>query len=113
MVIFYLHESIAFYYYSFYDLNYTNKNLGMFMMTSSLALMKERGFDSIYLGSCYSRNALYKSQFIGFQFWNGFQWSENIKELKFLIERDGGEVDKHLLESPLFYDEFYPKGFIE
>ncbi len=111
LVVFYVEESrAAFYYYSFYDLDYPNKSLGMFMMTCSVALLKEHGFDFIYLGSCYSRNALYKSQFAGFQFWNGFKWSENIKELKYLIERDGGEVDQHLLETAFFVDEFYPEG---
>lgn len=112
LVVFYLDApSLAFYYYSFYDIFSKNKNLGMFMMTSSVALMKELGYDFIYLGSCYSRNALYKSQFTGFQFWNGFRWSDIIKELKYLIERDGGEVDKHLLENPDFVENFYPKGF--
>lgn len=111
LVVFYLEEkSAAFYYYSFYDLDYPNKNLGMFMMTSSVALLKQMGFEFIYLGSCYNRNALYKSQFAGFQFWNGFTWSENIKELKYLIERDRGEVDQHLLETAFFVDEFYPEG---
>lgn len=112
LVVFYLDDkNAAFYYYSFYDLDYPNKSLGMFMMTSSVALLKERGFHYIYLGSCYSRNALYKSQFSGFQFWNGFKWSDDIKELKFLIERDGGEVDKHLLENEFYIQEFYPEGF--
>ena len=110
LVVFYLNEpQMAFYYYSFYDLKY--KNLGMYMMTSSIALIKERDCHYIYLGSCYSRNALYKSQFSGFQFWNGFRWSENIRELKYLIERDGEYVDKHLLETPHFKSNFYPEGW--
>ncbi|MBN1478727.1 hypothetical protein EH223_17345 [candidate division KSB1 bacterium] len=112
LVVFYLDQpDVAFYYYAFYDVNHVNKSLGMTMMTSSVALMKEKGFHYIYLGSCYSRTALYKSQFSGFQFWNGFRWSENIKELKYLIERDRGEVDKHLLETPDFIENFYPVGW--
>ena len=67
--------AVAYYYYAFYDLNYYSRNLGMFMMTSAVALFAERGFDFLYLGSCYSRNALYKTQFAGAEFFNGVRWS--------------------------------------
>ena len=113
VVLFLDFPTVAFYYYSFYDLDYANKNLGMFMMTSALQHVKKLGYNFIYLGSCYSRNALYKTQFAGFQFWNGFRWSDNLQELKYLIQRDSQDVDKHLLETPEFIDEFYPKGFLE
>ena len=103
-------QSLAFYYYSFYDLEYTKDSLGMFMMTASVKYFAEQNFNHLYLGSCYSRNALYKTQFTGAEFFNGFQWSQNIKELKFLIERDAKTVDKHLLENAEFADLFYPDG---
>ncbi len=104
------HPKAAFYYYAFYDLNHANKSLGMYMMTATVGFMKERGFRNIYLGSCYSRNALYKTQFKGFEFWNGFRWSKDVKELKYLIDRDANDVDKHLLENPEFIEKFYPHG---
>ena len=59
-------KELAFYYYAFYDLNYYARNLGMFMMTSAAALFAERGIKHLYLGTCYSQNARYKTQFIGF-----------------------------------------------
>ena len=49
-------KALAFYYYAFYDLNYYARNLGMFMMTSAVALFAERGFKHLYLGTCYSQN---------------------------------------------------------
>ena len=101
---------IAFYYYSFYNLDFFKQNLGMYMMTSAVSFFKELGYDYIYLGSCYSRNALYKTQFNSFQFFNGFKWSENIDELKFLIDRDNGNVDKHLFENDIYLQNFYPDG---
>ena len=58
-------RELAYYYYAFYDLNYYARNLGMFMMTSAVALFAERGFRHLYLGTCYSQNALYKTQFAG------------------------------------------------
>ena len=48
-------RELAYYYYAFYDLNYYARNLGMFMMTSAVALFSERRFRRLYLGTCYSR----------------------------------------------------------
>jgi arginyl-tRNA--protein-N-Asp/Glu arginylyltransferase len=100
-------DALAYYYYAFYDLNYYQRNLGMFMMTSAVGLLKERGFDYVYLGSCYSRNALYKTQFAGSEFFNGVRWSSNLEELKYLIRRDQKEMRQHLLETEDYREEFY------
>jgi len=108
IVTLYLEEKqLAYYYYAFYDLNYYQQNLGMFMMTSAVDFFATNNFVNIYLGTCYSRNALYKTQFTGFQYFNGFTWSDNLKELKYLINRDKFSVDKHLLETDDFVDKFY------
>jgi arginyl-tRNA--protein-N-Asp/Glu arginylyltransferase len=100
-------RELAYYYYAFYDLNYYARNLGMFMMTSAVALFAGRGFKHLYLGTCYSQNALYKTQFAGAEFFNGFRWSADMEELKFIIKRDKKELYQHLLESDDFRDEFY------
>jgi len=102
---------MAYYYYAFYDLNYYARNLGMFMMTSAVALFAGRSFEQLYLGTCYSRNALYKTQFAGAEFFNGFRWSSDLRELKFILERDQGRLDQHLLETAPFRDEFYGGDF--
>jgi arginyl-tRNA--protein-N-Asp/Glu arginylyltransferase len=88
-------------------LNYYERNLGMFMMTSAVAHFAELGYQHLYLGSCYSRNALYKTQFSGAEFFNGFKWSNNLQELKYLIQRDSQSVSKHLLETEEFVEKFY------
>ena len=77
------------------------------MMTTAVDFFSMKKFKYVYLGTCYSPNALYKTQFTGFQYFNGFQWSENLKELKYLINRDKFSVDKHLLETEEFVDKFY------
>ena len=97
--------AMGYYYYAFYDLNYYSRNLGMYMMTSAVGLFAERGFNFLYLGSCYLTNALYKTQFTGAQFFNGVRWSENIEELKYLLQRD--QHDHHLLESEEYRKIFY------
>jgi arginyl-tRNA--protein-N-Asp/Glu arginylyltransferase len=105
-------KSLAFYYYAFYDLNYYARNLGMFMMTSAVALFAEHGVKHLYLGTCYSDAALYKTQFAGAEFFTGFRWSDNLKELKFLLHRDQKELRQHLLETEEYRETFY-KGSLE
>jgi arginyl-tRNA--protein-N-Asp/Glu arginylyltransferase len=100
-------NELAYYYYAFYDLNYYARNLGMFMMTSAVELFAGRGCKRLYLGTCYSPNALYKTQFAGAEFFNGFRWSDDMKELKFILNRDQGRLEQHLLETAEFRDEFY------
>jgi arginyl-tRNA--protein-N-Asp/Glu arginylyltransferase len=100
-------RSLAFYYYAFYDLNYYARNLGMFMMTSAAALFAGRNFKNLYLGTCYSQTALYKTQFVGAEFFNGFRWSDDMNELKFIIRRDKKELRQHLLETDDYRREFY------
>ena len=100
-------RELAFYYYAFYDLNYYARNLGMFMMTSAVALFAERAVKHLYLGTCYSHTALYKTQFAGAEFFNGFRWSGDMDELKFIIKRDKKELTQHLLETEDYRKEFY------
>jgi len=98
---------MAYYYFAFYDLNYYSRNLGMFMMTFAVNHFAELGFPYMYLGSCYLENALYKTQFAGAQFFNGVRWSNDLKELKYLIQRGKVEQKDHLLESEEYRDLFY------
>lgn len=104
---------MAYYYYAFYDLNYYRQNLGMYMMTAAVNLFAERGFTFLYLGSCYSKNALYKTQFSGVQFFNGVQWCGDLVELKLLLARQDASPTTHLLESEDFCRKFYPGGVAE
>lgn len=100
-------KRLAFYYYAFYDLNYYQRNLGMYMMTSAVKYFAEAGFEYLYLGTCYSRNALYKVQFAGAEFFNGFTWSSDMDELKFILERPGRYPNNHLLECQEYCARFY------
>jgi arginyl-tRNA--protein-N-Asp/Glu arginylyltransferase len=105
-------KELAYYYYAFYDLNYYARNLGMFMMTSAVSLFNERGFKHLYLGTCYSQTALYKTQFPGAEFFTGFRWSGDLNELKFIIKRDKKELYQHLLETEEYRAAFY-KGDLD
>jgi arginyl-tRNA--protein-N-Asp/Glu arginylyltransferase len=107
-VVLYLeHPKVAFYYYSFYDLDWFEKSLGLFLMTSAVQHFARERFDFIYLGTCYNERALYKTQFSGFQFFNGFKWSDNLQELKYLVSRQAISPGKHLLESHEYLLDFH------
>ncbi|MFO1515142.1 MAG: hypothetical protein U1F83_19940 [Verrucomicrobiota bacterium] len=97
---------MVYYYYAFYDLKYCTRTLGMFMMTSAVVEFAGRGCRHVYLGTCYSDNAIYKTQFAGTEFFNGVRWSNNVKELKFILRRGQAETRQHLLE-----DEDYRNTF--
>ncbi len=107
-------DRMVFYYYAFYDLAHANHNLGMYMMTSAAKLFSESGAGQLYLGSCYSANALYKTQFSGCEFFNGYRWSENLEELKFILERQQrSNPDQHLLECEDYRESFVSQDLNE
>lgn len=105
-------DQIAQYNFAFYDISRTAKSLGTFMMTATINHFKARRYTHLYIGTCYSRNFLYKTRFLGFEFFNGANWSSNIDELQFLIDRP--QQTRHLFESSDYLEKFYtPKPDIE
>lgn len=106
-------NQLAFYYYAFYDLNYYSRNLGMYMMTSAVNHFAQLDYRYLYLGSCYMENALYKTQFSGSQFFNGVRWSDDLKELKYLIRRGKQDQVQHLLEVEEYRRMFYDREVSE
>jgi arginyl-tRNA--protein-N-Asp/Glu arginylyltransferase len=108
VAVLYVEEpAMAFYYYAFYDLAWMKRSLGMFMMTWAVDFFAQHGFRHLYLGTCYSERALYKTQFAEVEFFNGFRWSTDLEELKHLIRREQSPVHNHLLATPEFRDQFY------
>ena len=100
-------NELMFYYYAFYDQSHPNRSLGMFMMTAAVKLFHERGCKHVYLGTCYSEAATYKTQFVGVEFFNGFKWTSNLAELKYMLARDKQPMEKHLLEDEDFRKQFH------
>jgi len=58
----------------------------------------------VYLGTCYEPEALYKTEFKGVEFFNGFRWSNNLDELKTLLTQSS---DEYLLQREEFLKRFY------
>ena len=74
--------SMQHFWYSFYDVALINQSLGLWLMTDALIKAKEEGLRYMYLGTVYGEKALYKTNFEGFEWWDGAKWSDNVEELK-------------------------------
>ncbi|WKZ31203.1 MAG: GNAT family N-acetyltransferase [Candidatus Dojkabacteria bacterium] len=75
-------NEIMHYAYPFFQLSYMEKNLGIGMMTAAIQYAQEKGLKYVYLGTCYSEQALYKTQFDGVQWFDGETWSDDLEQLK-------------------------------
>ena len=49
---------------------------------------KRRGVSDLYLGSGYEKSSAYKSQYRGFQWWTGTEWSKDKEKYVRLCQRD-------------------------
>jgi len=99
-------KALAFYYYAFYDLNYYARNLGMFMMTSAVALSPSADETSLPRHLLFDP-ALYKTQFAGAEFFNGFPLVVRPEGVEIYFTRDKKDLRQHLLETEEYRKEFY------
>jgi len=97
------HEGFLHYAHVFLDPQFSKANLGARMMLEAVLWAKENDKKYIYLGTSYTRPSLYKTQYNGVEFFNGSSWSDNIKELKYLIDRKS--------DNYLFQDKEYSRQF--
>jgi len=83
------------------------KDLGMRMLLEAVKTAKKEGLEFVYLGTCYGKTGYYKRALAGFEFFNGFSWSSDLAELKFL---NGNNRQDYLLRNKKYLKEFWPKG---
>ncbi len=79
-------KNILHYCYPFYDLASNIPNLGISMMTQAIVWAKEQNKKYVYLGSAKDEAALYKTQFKGFDWWDGKIWQTDVEELKNILK---------------------------
>lgn len=80
-------KKIIHYAYPFYLTDYFKKNAGMGMILQVLKYAKELGLEYAYLGTSYTEASLYKTQFSGFEWFDGNQWNPDIELLKSIIRK--------------------------
>ncbi len=101
----YLSKDLLHYAHAFYEPEYAGKSLGARMMLQAVKIAKETGLKYAYLGTCYNQSAFYKLEFSGVEFFNGFGWSKNIEELKWLVDR---RSEEYLLRDKDYLTKFGP-----
>ena len=79
---------MAHFWFSFYDLELIKKSLGMYLMIDAARDAADTGKKYLYLGTVYAEKALYKTNFDNLEYWNGSEWSWDIKKLKLRSRTD-------------------------
>lgn len=109
----FISENFLQYGYAFYDLEYFKDNLGARMMLEAILWANKSNKKYAYLGTCYEESALYKTEFKGVEFFNGFRWSEDLNELKELVRwfgvRQLADEGEYLLKNKEFLEKFYQR----
>ena len=85
------------FWYSFYDLDWIHKSLGMWLMLDSARFAQKNGAKYLYVGTVYGEKALYKTAFKGLEHWNGSNWVADTKILK-ALSRSEGERTVNLID---------------
>jgi len=81
----YQNKNLLHYAYPFYDLETEINNLGIGMMTKTIISAKDKGLKYVYLGSAQNEKAIYKTQFTGFEWFDGEVWQNDIEKLKIIL----------------------------
>ena len=102
----FISENILQYAHSFYDLDYFKESLGARMMIEAVSWAQKNNKKFAYLGTCYDESALYKTEFTGVEFFNGFGWSRNLEELKELLKINN-KAEEYLLKDKEYLEKFY------
>ena len=62
--------------------------LGKYANLAEIDYCIENEKSHMYIGAGYEKACIYKSDYKGFEFWNGEFWSTDVDQYKFLCERD-------------------------
>ena len=80
------------------------------MMFSVIDWASEQGFDYVYLGTCYGEKSLYKVRdFKGLSFYDGNQWSDDMKLLKLKCKSDNAFTNDAFKQDTDLFLENLPK----
>ena len=82
-------ETMAHFWFSFYDLSLTKQSLGLWLILDCMRDAKAQGLAHYYLGTVYGEKALYKTNFEPLEWWGGDGWSNNFELLKTYTRTDG------------------------
>ncbi|NCS32312.1 GNAT family N-acetyltransferase [bacterium] len=99
-----------FYWMAFINTAVSASGLGSRMMLEAINWAKNDGLSYAYLGTAYSQASLYKTNFSGFEFFDGSKWNTNIDALKYLLNK---ESLQELLKDKEWLDINGYKGIVD
>ena len=79
--------------------------LGKYANVAEIDYCIENNKDYMYLGIGYERCCIYKSDYAGFEFWTGEEWSNDVDHYKFLCNRDSNITKTRDLDKIKTYDD--------
>jgi arginyl-tRNA--protein-N-Asp/Glu arginylyltransferase len=82
----YKNSNILHYCYPFYNLEKSQKDMGLIMMTQAIVWAKDIGLKYVYLGSLQRPSDTYKLQFTGIEWFDGKRWNDDIEEVKKILK---------------------------
>jgi len=62
--------------------------LGQRSLEHEIAWAKQQGYEFVYLGPGYERSSMYKADIVGFEWWTGSEWSQDVDQYRWLCRRD-------------------------
>jgi hypothetical protein len=98
----YVEHPIMYYAMAWYDESYRSVYIGKYLKATAMNEAARAGSSHMYLGSCYSEGALYKTEFAGVQFFDGIGWSGDRRKLRLMIREQHRLNGRHLFEHPTY-----------
>lgn len=102
--VFYWGKEFAHGAHLFFHPDYQRRYLVIRMILESIIKAHKEKKKFYYLGTCYGKTGFYKRSFPGFEFFNGFNWSGNVKELEYFNQRQG---DDYLFREEEYWLQFW------
>ncbi len=96
-----------FYWLGFYRSDRFVTGLGSRLMLEAIEWARQSQHEYIYLGTIYRESSLYKTNYKGWEFFNGFEWSQDKKQLRYLIDKDKNSEHSELMKDSQFLNEYY------
>lgn len=88
-------RSCSHFWFSFYDLHYIRRSLGLWLLLDRARAAQQEGKSHFYLGTVYGEKGLYKTNFPALEYWNGNAWSDDIRTLRALCRADTEHTIAH------------------
>jgi hypothetical protein len=101
-----LDEPAAEYGIPVYAPEHLDVSIGNHLMAEALRTLQSMNYAHAYLGTCYSDRDLYKTRFRGMEFFNGYKWTGDRRELHLFIDRQKPVDQDHALLSAPYVENF-------